>query len=66
MSRRRWFALNSGASNWLWLALAVLALDQWTKHLIMQNFAEFQELVLLPVLEIMRSAGHIPMLTATS
>jgi signal peptidase II len=54
MSRRRWFALNSGASNWLWLALAVLALDQWTKHLIMQNFVEFQELVLLPVLEIMR------------
>ena len=54
MSGRRWLALNSGASNWLWLALAVLALDQWTKHLIMQNFAEFDELVLLPVLEIMR------------
>jgi signal peptidase II len=54
MTERRWFALNAGASNWLWLTLIVIVLDQWTKYLIMQNFAEFERLTLLPVLEFMR------------
>ncbi len=54
MSSRRWFALNAGASNWLWLSVAVIALDQVTKYLIREHFAEFEELVLLPVLEFMR------------
>jgi signal peptidase II len=54
MTERRWFALNAGASNWLWLTLIVIGLDQWTKYLIMQNFAEFERLTLLPVLEFMR------------
>jgi len=54
MSSRRWFALNAGASNWLWLSVAVIALDQATKYLIREHFAEFEELVLLPVLEFMR------------
>jgi signal peptidase II len=51
---RRWLALDAGASNWLWLTLAVIALDQWTKHLIMARFREFEVLVLLPVLDLMR------------
>jgi signal peptidase II len=54
MTRGRWFSLNAGASNWLWLGVAVMALDQWTKWLIVENFDEFEELVLLPVLELMR------------
>ena len=54
MTERRWFGLNAGASNWLWLGVAVMALDQWTKWLIVEHFDEFQELTLLPVLELMR------------
>ena len=54
MSERRWFSLRAGASNWLWLALVVIGLDQWTKYLITEHFEEFEQLVLLPVLEIMR------------
>jgi signal peptidase II len=54
MTDRRWFGLNAGASNWLWLGVAVMVLDQWTKWLIVDRFEEFQQLVLLPVLEIMR------------
>lgn len=50
----RWLALNAGASNWLWLSLLVLALDQWTKSLILEYFTEYQEHVLLPVLDIVR------------
>jgi signal peptidase II len=51
---RRWFGLRAGASNWLWLAVAVMVLDYWSKQLITDRFVEFQELVLLPVLSIMR------------
>lgn len=40
--------------NWLWLSLTVIALDQWTKRWITTNFAEFEELTLLPVLDFMR------------
>ncbi|HLF12400.1 MAG TPA: signal peptidase II [Gammaproteobacteria bacterium] len=54
MTERRWFGLRAGAANWLWLAVAVVVLDQWTKDLIVDNFDEFEELVLLPVLSLMR------------
>jgi len=54
MSGRRWFALNAGASSWLWLSLFVVGLDQATKYLILENFAEYEELVLLPVLDLIR------------
>ena len=54
MTERRWFGLNAGASNWLWLGLLVMALDQWTKWLVVERFEEFDRLVLLPVLELMR------------
>jgi signal peptidase II len=52
--RPRWLALNAGASNWLWLSLLVLSLDQWTKALILENLTQYQEIVLLPVLDIVR------------
>jgi signal peptidase II len=52
--RRRWLALDAGASNWLWLSVLVIGLDQWTKYLIRQHFAEFEELTLLPILDFMR------------
>jgi signal peptidase II len=46
--------MNAGASNWLWLGVAVMALDQWTKWLIVERFDLHQEYVVLPVLDIMR------------
>jgi signal peptidase II len=52
--RARWLALNAGASNWLWLSLLVLAFDQWTKSLILEQMTQYQEHVLLPVLDIVR------------
>jgi signal peptidase II len=52
--RPRWFALNAGASNWLWLTLLVLAFDQWTKQLILNHMVEFQEFKVLPILDIVR------------
>jgi signal peptidase II len=52
--KRRWFGLRAGASNWLWLALAVIVLDRVTKRIIMQRFDEFEEIVVLPVLNIIR------------
>ena len=54
MTERRWFGLSAGASNWLWLGVVAMALDQWTKWLVVERFDEFQRLVLLPVLELMR------------
>jgi signal peptidase II len=54
MTNRRWFGLNAGASNWLWLGVTVIVLDQWTKWLVVQRFEEFERLVLFPVLELMR------------
>ena len=54
MTDRRWFGLKAGASNWLWLGMTVMVLDQWTKWLIVQRFEEFDRIVLLPVLELMR------------
>jgi signal peptidase II len=54
MSDRRWFGLSAGASNWLWLSVVVIALDQWTKYLITDTYEEFGGFVLLPMLEIIR------------
>ena len=51
---RRWFSLNAGASNWLWLTLAVVALDQWSKQWIVTHFEEFESVTLLPMLDFMR------------
>ncbi|HEU4619676.1 MAG TPA: signal peptidase II [Gammaproteobacteria bacterium] len=53
-AKRRWFGLSAGASNWLWLALAVIVADRITKYLVMQHFEEFEEIVLLPVLNLIR------------
>jgi signal peptidase II len=46
--------LKYGATAWLLLTLLVLALDQLTKYLIVTRMAEFDSIVLMPVLEIMR------------
>jgi signal peptidase II len=46
--------ISHGARNWLWLSLAIIALDQWTKRLITTHLAEFEEITLLPVLDLMR------------
>jgi signal peptidase II len=54
MTERRWFGLQAGASNWLWLAVAVIALDRWTKSLVVERLDELDRHVLLPVLELMR------------
>ena len=51
---RRVSILNAGASNWLWLSLVVLALDQWSKLWIRNTFTQFQERALLPFLDIVR------------
>lgn len=51
---RRWFGLRAGASDWLWLALVVIVLDRVTKRLVMRSFEEFDEIVVLPVLNIIR------------
>src|SRR5688572_1485742 len=54
MTQRRWFGLNAGASNWLWVGVVVMVLDQWTKWLVVERFEEFDRKVLLPALELMR------------
>ncbi|HEY7672562.1 MAG TPA: signal peptidase II [Gammaproteobacteria bacterium] len=54
MKERRWFALGAGASNWLWLAVAVILLDQVTKHVVMGALAEFESVEILPVLDLIR------------
>jgi signal peptidase II len=51
-AERSW--LNAGASNWLWLTLAVLVIDQISKFFIVQNFSEYQSIVVLSVLDIIR------------
>jgi signal peptidase II len=53
MSERGWHVFG-GATRWLWLAAVVIVLDQVTKHLIMDAFAEFEAIELLPVLQLMR------------
>ena len=57
MTKRRWFGLNAGASNWLWLGAVVLVLDQWTKALIVERLQEEgDKIVLLPT-----SGGSLPL-----
>ena len=51
---RSWFSRDARASAWLWLALAVIAGDQWTKFLIVSSFDEFDSVTLLPMLDFMR------------
>ena len=51
---RRWFGLQAGASNWLWLGVAVMALDQWTKSLVVERLELYDKLMLLPVLDLVR------------
>ena len=48
------WSLGASASRWLLLSLAIIVLDQWTKLLVMQNFREFDEVVVLPVLNLVR------------
>ncbi|HEX7080021.1 MAG TPA: signal peptidase II [Gammaproteobacteria bacterium] len=54
MAERRWLGLKAGASNWLWLSLAVIVLDQATKAVVVRHFQEFDETVLLPFLTLVR------------
>ncbi|MFS8608008.1 MAG: signal peptidase II, partial [Gammaproteobacteria bacterium] len=54
MAGRRWFSLHAGASDWLWLSLVVIVLDQLTKWLIVENLREFDEIPVLSVLSIVR------------
>ncbi len=53
-ARGRRFALNAGASNWLWLTMVLIAVDQWTKRLILENFEPYEEVYVLPMLDIVR------------
>lgn len=43
-----------GASSWLGLTLLVILVDQWTKRLVTNRLDEFEAVVLLPVLDLMR------------
>jgi signal peptidase II len=52
MSERRWFGLQAGASNWLWLAVAVIVLDQCTKAVILERLGDSGRHALLPFLEL--------------
>ncbi len=45
---------DQGASNWLWLTLLIVVADQWTKRLVTDHLDEFEAIVLLPVLDLMR------------
>jgi signal peptidase II len=53
--RRHWFGLRAGAANWLWVSLAVIVLDQWTKYLIVTNLRQYDEIPVVPgILDIVR------------
>ena len=54
MSERPWLGLRPGAANWLWLSLTVVLLDQWTKYLITDNLDLFDQIMVLPFLDITR------------
>jgi signal peptidase II len=45
---------SSGRLVWLWLSIAVVALDQWSKALIQSHLPMFGTRVLLPVLNLTR------------
>lgn len=51
-AQRRWFRLNAGASNWLWLSLLVIALDQLTKQWILNTLQLYERIDILPILDI--------------
>lgn len=51
---KSWRSTDLGASRWLWLAVTIVILDQWTKSLIMDRFDEFDSVTLLPMLDFMR------------
>lgn len=53
-AKGRRFVLNAGASNWLWLTIVLIAVDQWTKRLILQRLEPYDEIYVLPVLDIVR------------
>lgn len=54
MSERRWFGINAGASNWLWVSFVVMVLDQWVKGLVVERFDLYDSITVLPVLDITR------------
>jgi len=54
MTQRVWFGLRAGASNWLWLSVAIMVIDQWTKQIVTERLAEFERIVVTPSLELMR------------
>lgn len=47
-----WFSPTRGASNWLWLSVLVILLDQVTKALVVGAIKMSSSLSLLPILEI--------------
>jgi len=53
-SPARRFSIDAGALVWLWLTALIIGLDQWTKKLILDHMEQFQEIVVLPVLDIVR------------
>ena len=53
MSERAAAAVRAGAAWWLWLTALVVALDQLTKHLIVEHFALYQGITLAPMLQLM-------------
>lgn len=48
------FAVRAGAAKWLWLTALVVALDQYTKRLVVEHFALYQGVTLNPMLQLMR------------
>lgn len=54
MSARSGWSLRAGASDWLWVSLVVIVLDQVTKYAVAQNLQEFDHIPLLPVLSLVR------------
>lgn len=47
-----WFSPTRGASNWLWLSVFVILLDQVTKALVVSAIKMNSSVALLPILEI--------------
>lgn len=47
-----WFSPTRGASNWLWLSVLVILLDQVTKALVVSAIKMKTSVALLPILEI--------------
>jgi len=47
-------AAKHGALNWLWLAAGTVALDQLSKWAVVRNFALYEVVTLLPVLDFTR------------